>query len=279
MHIHPLVFILSSLFVFALSVVGCSRVQTSSFETLLDQPPENGPRWERYRRLTSPPNRRSKLEALLRSWEDGDEVHRELILTTLCDAELADSSVLEALKQHIRKNPNSISEFARIRAAMYRRALAETRPVRREPGQEVHTNKLYDTEFRASLDRHRRLNPRFDTDLDAPHYFFGQRVKKDSLWAVELMYQSWFVIPDRTTSSKVCALMDVAIAFNRPELILATNVGGPEGNLDEQWDYARTWMRDNARYFYFDRGTFTYHIDDVAKQQAKSVDWQRQSSE
>ena len=64
---------------------------------------------------------------------------------------------------------------------------------------------------------------------------------------MELMYQSWFVLPERTTSLQIVALIDVAIHFNRPDLILETDVDGPKHNLNEQWDYARTWMRTTTR--------------------------------
>ena len=71
-------------------------------------------------------------------------------------------------------------------------------------------------------------------------------------------------------ADKINALIGVAICFNRPELVLNTTMGD---NLDEQWDYVRTWMRDNARYFYLDQETCTYQIDERARQQAQPVDW------
>ena len=82
--------------------------------------------WERYRLLTSPPDRERKLGELLDSWNAGNDWHKERVLGTLCDAELADSAALNVLAQHVRKNPQLILEFARIRDVVECRDLSQS---------------------------------------------------------------------------------------------------------------------------------------------------------
>ncbi len=259
----------------ALTLAGCGHFQATAPVALGGNSANPGLfTWERYRLLTSPPDRERKLGELLDSWNAGNDWHKEHVLGTLCDAELADSAVLNVLAQHVRKNPQLILEFARIRDVVECRVLSQSH----QPLDETSRELMNDSEYLRALETHRKRNPNFDNDLDAPLYSRGQRVKKDSPWPVELMYQSWFVLPERTTSLQIVALIDVAIHFNRSDLILETDVDGPKHNLNEQWDYARTWMRDNARYFVFDHATCTFSLDEFAKQRAQPVDCRQQSS-
>jgi hypothetical protein len=77
---------------------------------------------------------------------------------------------------------------------------------------------------------------------------------------------------EQTSSRRVIALIQVAGAFDRADILLELTAK----NFEQTWAGVREWLSTNARFFYFDPETGMYVLDEEAKRRGSSVRPERQ---
>ena len=159
----------------ALTLAGCGHFQATAPVALGGDSANPGLyTWERYRLLTSPPDRERKLGELLDSWNAGNDWHKEHVLGTLCDAELADSAVLNVLAQHVRKNPQLILELAGIRDVVECRDLSQSA----QPLDETSRELMNDSELRSGRPKRTENATRISIVTSTPRFILVVNASK-----------------------------------------------------------------------------------------------------
>ncbi len=240
-------------FVVSVSLSGCGTTMVPhvlahrSPEVLCNQLVKHGKvQRDVYLELMAPPQRDEKMLAFLAGWGRRGPKYDAVVVEVIGRPDYMDAVLLGALQARLREEPTLLAQYA----------------LRQYDHTPCHDDGA------SSAGRNGDFSA---IDLDNGHKLteLGYPIKKDSAWIMELAYQSDFVTGTAPESpgAKICALVDIAATFDRPELILSLTMD----SLDEQWAKERAWLRENARYAYLANDKGIYKIDEESSRRGQPV--------